>query len=272
MRKLLDDVPCDRRLRDFLLHSWVSLLTAVAARSGKDSEEVKSYLRLAADLVWCGVPKVQAAERAEAVSQLPDLMRRVEYALASAGADAETQKKVSTRLRSLLLQIVRMPANQSPGLVFDALIAKLQEMESAIEQAGESSVNYRIPLAALRSQIVARAMALQVVEPGDIGLPDDAVASARVKAWAMGLPVGAWYRIELSGRPQLLQLAWVSPRKNYLLFSDQSGTAGLVTEPNTVALLSQQGFFKPMEYESLTDRATRSALERIQPGEATASA
>ncbi|MDE2049034.1 MAG: DUF1631 family protein, partial [Betaproteobacteria bacterium] len=257
LRKLLDDVPCDRRLRDFLLHSWVSLLSAVAARSGKDSEEVKSYLRLAADLVWCGVPKVAASERAEAVSQLPDMMRRVEYALASAGADSDTQKRVSTRLRSLLLQIVRTPANSAPDLVFDALIAKLQEMESAIEQAHESSVNYRVPLAALRSQIAARAMALQVVEPADLGMPDDAVASSRVKAWAMALPVGAWYRFELQGRPQLLQLAWVSPKKNYLLFSDQLGTAGLISEPNTVALLSQQGAFKPMEYESLTDRATR---------------
>ncbi|MDE2048599.1 MAG: hypothetical protein KGJ44_09340, partial [Betaproteobacteria bacterium] len=57
---------------------------------------------------------------------------------------------------------------------------------------------------------------------------------------------------------------WVSPKKNYLLFSDQLGTAGLISEPNTVALLSQQGAFKPMEYESLTDRATRRALERVE--------
>jgi hypothetical protein len=61
----------------------------------------------------------------------------------------------------------------------------------------------------------------------------------------------------------VLQLSWVSPQRNYLLFTDPMGTAGMITEPNTLAILSQRADFTPVEYESLTDRATRGALEKV---------
>jgi hypothetical protein len=265
MRKLLDEVPCEPRLRDFLVHSWVGVLCAVAGKHGVDSAEAKQNLRLAADLVWHGVPKSSDEERARAVSDLPELMRRVEYALADAGTAPDAQRKVSTRLRSLLLQVMRTPGAQAPSVVFDALIAKLQELESAVEQARERSVNYRIPLASLRSQIAARSLALQVLEPSDFGLDDRASAPGHLKVWAMHLPVGTWFKLDAAERLQALQLVWVSPRKNYLLLSDTSGTSGIVTEPNTLALLAERGGFKPLETEPLTNRAARNALRQLQP-------
>jgi hypothetical protein len=268
LRKLLDDVPCEPRLRDFLLRSWVNVLCTTAGKYGANSEQTKRNLRLAADLVWHGMPKAADAERARAVSDLPELMRRVELAMADVGTPPEAQRKVTTRLRSLLLQVMRTPSAQAPSVVFDALIGKLQELESAVEQARERSVNYRIPLSTLRSQIAARSLALQVLEPCDFGLDDHATAPGHLKTWAMHLPVGTWFKLDADERLQALQLVWVSPHKNYLLLSDATGTSGIVTEPNTLALLSQQGGFNPLETEPLTDRAARNALQRLQPSPA----
>jgi hypothetical protein len=218
-------------------------------------------MRLAADLVWCGVPKASMPERTEMVSELPDLMRRVEASLSDAGAPLDAQKKASTRLRGMLLQIIRSPAHQAPNVVFDTLLAKLQQFERAAIEAGEKSPNYRIPLATLRSQIASRALSLHVVEPTDLKLDPASVASHAAREWSDGLRLGSWYKVELiSGRPQLLQLAWLSPHRNYMLFAEPQGTAGMITEPNTVALLVERGQFIPVERESITERATKSAL------------
>jgi Protein of unknown function (DUF1631) len=263
LRKLTDDIPCDKRVRDFLLHSWVSVMSSVGSRHGKESAQVKQGLRLAADLVWCGVPKVTLPERTELVSTLPDLMKRVEASLADAGATVDAQKKASTRLRSTMLQIIRSPANQAPVVVFDTLLAKLQQFEQAMIEAGERSPNYRIPLATLRSQISSRALSLHVIEPTDLRLDAALVASPAAHEWAHSLKLGSWYRAEIvKGRAQLLQLAWLSPYRNYLLFSEPQGTAGMISEPNTVALMAERGMFKPVEIETVTERATRGVLQK----------
>jgi Protein of unknown function (DUF1631) len=261
LRRLTDDVPCDKRVRDFLLHSWVSVMSSVGARHGKESAQVKQGMRLAADLVWCGVPKATMPERTELVSTLPDLMKRVEASLADAGAELDAQKKASTRLRSTLLQIIRSPANQAPNVVFDALLGKLQQFEQATIEAGERSPNYRIPLATLRSQISTRALSLHVIEPMDLKLDPAIVARPAAREWANGLKLGSWYRAEIIfGRAQLLQLAWQSPYRNYLLFSEQQGTAGMISEPNTIALMVERGMFKPVEIDTVTERATKAVL------------
>lgn len=265
LRKLTDDVPCDKRLRDFLLHSWVGVVASVASNHGKDSAQVTSAMRLAADLVWCSVPKASVAERTELVSELPNMMRRVEAALGDAGAQPDAQKKASSRLRGMLLQIIRAPVHQAPNIVFDTLLAKLQQLESAATEAGERSSNYRIPLMALRSQIAARALSLQVVEPTDLKLDQNAVAGDAARKWTDTLKLGSWHRIELiKDRPQLLQLSWFSAYRNYLLFAEAQGTSGLITEPNTIALLVERGQFRPLERETLTERATKSALLAVE--------
>lgn len=261
LRKLTDDVPCDKRMRDFLLHSWVGVVASIASNHGKESAQVTAAMRLAADMIWCTVPKAAVAERTELVSELPNMMRRVEAAIANAGAQPDAQKKASTRLRGMLLQIIRAPVHQAPNIVFDTLLAKLQQLESAATEAGERSANYRIPLMALRSQIAARALSLQVVEPSDLKLDPSTVAGSAARQWTDTLKRGSWYRIELiKDRPQLLQLAWFSTYRNYLLFAEAQGTSGLITEPNTIALLVERGQFKPLERETLTERATKGAL------------
>ena len=169
-----------------------------------------------------------------------------------------------SRIRGLLLQIMRAPVSHAPDLVFDALVSKLSEMESSFEQASARSSQYRIPLAALRSQIAEKAIPLEVLEPSDVGLPDDLAASQGSRDWVSALAVGSWFHLKIGQtRRSVLQLSWVSPQRNYLLFTDPMGTAGIITEPNTLAILSQRADFTPVEYESLTDRATRTALAKI---------
>jgi hypothetical protein len=264
MRRLMDDVPCDRRLREFLLHNWVGVLSAAATAHGKDSVEVTHYRRVAIDLLWCGLPKANARERAQLVSTMPDLMTRVANGLRLSTVDEASVERNVSRIRTMLLQIMRQPVSQVPDLVFDALVSKLSEMENSFEQASAASTQYRIPLATLRAQIAAKAIPLEVLEPADLGLPDDMAASSTARTWVASLAVGSWYHLKRGeNKRSVFQLSWMSPQRNYLLFTDPMGTAGMITEPNTLAILSQRADFTPVEYESLTDRATRVALERV---------
>ena len=81
-------------------------------------------------------------------------------------------------------------------------------------------------------------------------------------AWARELPVGGWYMLEFRGRYESVQLAWHGLRRQLTLFVSPQGRAILFQQPRLAAFL-QAGLLLPAEEESLTVRATRDALAKL---------
>ena len=81
-------------------------------------------------------------------------------------------------------------------------------------------------------------------------------------AWARQLQVGSWYMLDYRNRNEAVQLAWQGLRKQLSLFVTPQGRCVLFQQQRLAAFL-QAGLLLPAQEESLTVRATRTALAKL---------
>ena len=81
-------------------------------------------------------------------------------------------------------------------------------------------------------------------------------------AWARELQVGGWYMLDYRGRNEAVQLAWLGLRKQLSMFVTPQGRCVLFQRKRLASFL-QAGLLLPAQDESLTVRATRSALAKL---------
>src|SRR5207342_533801 len=65
LRRMLNDVPVQEGVRQFLFQVWADVLATAAVRYGRQSVEIKSLKKAAAELIWSASAKVTREERAE---------------------------------------------------------------------------------------------------------------------------------------------------------------------------------------------------------------
>lgn len=81
-------------------------------------------------------------------------------------------------------------------------------------------------------------------------------------AWVADLTVGNWFRLDYRDRIEPVQLAWQGSRKQFSLFVSVQGR-GIMFQKHRLASFLQAGLLVPFEEESLTVRATRNALAKL---------
>jgi hypothetical protein len=81
-------------------------------------------------------------------------------------------------------------------------------------------------------------------------------------AWARELLVGSWYMLDYRNRNEPMQLAWQGMRRQLTLFVSPQGR-GVLFQQHRLAAFLQAGLLVPAQDESLTVRATRSAMAKI---------
>jgi hypothetical protein len=81
-------------------------------------------------------------------------------------------------------------------------------------------------------------------------------------AWARELQVGGWYMLDYRSRNEAVQLVWQGMRRQLTLFVSPHGR-GILFQQNRLAAFLQAGLLVPAQDESLTVRATRSALAKL---------
>jgi hypothetical protein len=97
---------------------------------------------------------------------------------------------------------------------------------------------------------------LEVVKEGG-SMPTPAML-----AWARELQVGSWYMLEMNGQSEPAQLAWQGLRRHLSLLVTGAGRCYLFDQQRLASYL-QAGLLLPAQDESLTVRATRTALAKI---------
>ena len=74
LRKMLNDVPVQEGVREFLFHVWADVLATTAIKLDS-TDAIREMKRAAADLIWSASAKVSRAERAEVIRRLPPLLK-----------------------------------------------------------------------------------------------------------------------------------------------------------------------------------------------------
>ncbi len=253
LRKMLADMPVDDSLRDFLFQVWADVLAVTAVREGSQAEVTRLMKRAAADLIWSAGAKGSPEERAEVIRRLPVLLKTLRDGMSHAGIAAKKQDEHIRRLNNTLAAAFTAKAAPIPRDRLEELMDRLQTLESMLPGLSDIDLDEGL----LRDISGHETEGLEVV--GEGGSPP----SPAMLAWARELPVGSWYRLQFRGRSETVQLAWAGARHQMLLFVSPQGRAVLFPLQRLAAFL-QASLMQPAQDESVTVKATRDALARLE--------
>ena len=254
LRNMLMDMPVREEIRDFLFKSWAEVLAMSAVRNGAQHAETTAFKRAAADLVWAASAKPNRADRARVIAQLPALLQRLRLGLVLVGVtgapqDAQVKLLTDTLAEAFLSKTASIPQEQ-----IEAMTRRLENLEDFIDDETLGD----IPLSAENIELLLGmdASSIHVVADDGAAVQEDMVA------WAQALPLGAWFTIEHNGASARVQYVWHSQRKQLHLFAALGGSSYLL-QLKPLAGYMQAGLLLAQEEESLTLRATRDALIRL---------
>lgn len=251
LRKMLNEVPVQEGVREFLFQIWADVLAMTAVKNGVQSDETKAMKRAAADLIWSASAKVSREERAEVIRRLPPLLKTLRDGMAGAGVTPQRQDEQIQTLNNSLAAAFTAKTAAIPDDRLDELMLRLETLEEMLPDTEvEIDESMVLDLSGHESS------GLEVVAEGG-SMPSQAMID-----WARGIQVGSWFKLDYRGRHEPVQLAWQGLRKQLSLFSSPSGRCVLFQQHRLAGFL-QAGLLVPAEDEALTVRATRNALAKL---------
>jgi len=255
MRKLLKDMPVRDEIRSFLFKVWAEVLAVAAVRQGLQHAETVTLRKTAADLVWAASAKPNRSDRTRVIQDLPQLLQRLRAGMTLLGLSvADQDAHIKTVSDTLADAFLAKTQPISPAQI-EVLARHLAELECAVNDDGLGDLPLDVDSIELLLGI--EALDLEVVANGGSN-PTPAML-----AWARELQPGAWFTLDHNGRLARVQFVWRSERKQLHLFASTEGRSYLIQAGRLAAYL-QAGLLLPQEEESLTVRATRDALTKLE--------
>ena len=252
LRRMLNEVPVQEGVRNFLFQVWADVLATSAVRYGGQSPETKTMKRAAADLIWSASAKVTREERAEVIRRLPPLLKRLREGMASANMAPERQDERISALNSALAAAFTAKA----AVISNERLQDLMERLESLEELLPGTADFEIDESLVLDLSGHESAELEVVSDGG------SMPSAPMLAWARELLIGSWYSLEYRNRHEAVQLAWHGLHRQLTLFVTPKGRCVLFQHSRLAAFL-QAGLLLPAQDEALTVKATRNALAKL---------
>lgn len=252
LRRMLNEIPVQEGIRQFLFQVWADVLATTAVRYGGQSEETKQMKRAAADLIWSAGAKVTRDERAEVIRRLPVLLKQLRDGMAAANMSTERQDEHIQALNNSLAAAFTAKAAVIPTERLSELMERLETLEELLPDAADLEIDESMVVDVSGHE----SSELEVVSEGG-SMPSPAMVS-----WARELLVGSWYMLDYRGQNEAVQLVWHGLRRQLSLFVSAGGRCILFQQQRLAAFL-QAGLLLPAQDEALTVRATRSALAKL---------
>ncbi|WP_067065239.1 DUF1631 family protein [Roseateles chitosanitabidus] len=253
LRKMLSEVPVQDGVRDFLFQIWADVLAVTGVRYGPQAEQTKAMKRAAADLIWSASAKVSREDRAEVIRRLPPLLKTLRDGMGHAGISSERQDEQIRSLNNALAAAFTAKTAAIPRERLDDLMSQLETLEAMLPSPEAGEINESL----VRDLSSHECEGLEVVAEGGTA-PTPAML-----AWAKELQVGSWYMLDYRGREEPVQLAWRGLRHHLILFVSPQGR-GVLFQLSRLAAFLQAGLILPAQDESLTVKATRNALAKLE--------
>jgi hypothetical protein len=252
LRKMLNEMPVQEEVRQFLFQVWADVLATTAVRYGAQADQTKAMKRAATEVIWSAGAKVTREERAEVLRRLPPLLKTLRDGMASAGMSPEKQDEHIQTLNNSLAAAFTAKAAIITNDRLDDLTERLESLEEMLPDADNVHIDESMVLDLSGHE----SSEIEVVGEGG-SMPTPAMVQ-----WARELQVGSWYMLDYRSRNEAVQLAWQGLRKQLSLFVTPQGRCVLFQQQRLAAFL-QAGLLLPAQEESLTVRATRTALAKL---------
>jgi hypothetical protein len=252
LRKMLADVPVRDEIREFLFKVWADVLAHSAVQTSQSSEATRALKKAATDLIWSASAKTSREERADVLMRLPPLLKLVREGMARAGLSVEKQDEHIQSLNTALAAAFSARSAAISSAHIKAMMARLDALDEVLPDIGEVELDEQT----LRDLSGQETDELEVVAEGGT-MPTPAML-----AWARELHIGSWFQLDYRGRQEPVQLAWQGLQEQLMLFVTPHGR-GVLFQLHRLAAFLQAGLLVPVEDESLTTRATREALAKL---------
>ena len=254
LRKQLNDMPVRDDIRDFLFKVWAEVL-AVASIKFEGKPDIMAMLKsTASDLLWAASAKPSRAERAQVIAQLPNLLTRLRKGMAMLGMDTASQDQQIKRISDILADAFMSRTETIPADQLAEVTRNLSSLEDFLPEDGVGDLDLDQDSIEMITGVDASHIVV-IAQGGE-------AASQAMRAWALELQLGAWFRLDHNNNPCQVQFAWRSNRGQLYLFATAQQQCFLIQTARVASYL-QAGLLVPVEEESLTVRATRAALEKL---------
>jgi hypothetical protein len=255
LRNMLKDIPVRDEIRTFLFKVWAEVLAVSAVRKGPKDTETVALKKAAADLVWSASAKPNRNDRARVIQDLPQLLQRLRSGMNLLGMPQADQDAHIKIVSDTMADAFMAKTQAIPQAQIDAMTQRLANLEDFVSEDGLGD----LPLDAesIEMMLGIDASTIDVVTNGG-SKPTPAMV-----AWAQELQPGSWFTLDHNGKVTQVQFVWRSDRKHLNLFASGEGHSYLIQAGRLAAYL-QAGLLLPQEEETLTVRATREALTRLE--------
>lgn len=254
LRRLLGTAPVHEGLRTFLFQVWVEVMAQSAVAYGAQDGRAMRLRQLAADLLWAASAKATRHERAEVIARVPGLMAQLKEGLALIGRDAVAQERAVQPVSEALAAAF---VSRTPAIDADWIASFARDLGRLETVWADSDDPVPLDRDSLEVLLERDASDLTVLPDAEAPVP------AHLLAWAAALPLGAWFTLEHHGAKVVVQLAWLSPRRQLYLWATGSRQAFLL-QRGRVAKSLKSGVLRAAQAEPLTRQATRQALDQLQ--------
>jgi hypothetical protein len=254
LRKMLNDMPVREEIREFLFKVWAEVLAIGALRYGPQDEQTVTLKRAASDLVWAASAKPNRNDRTRVIQDLPKLLQRLRHGMTLLGIVGETQEAHIKTIGVTLSDAFMSKTEAIPQAKIEAMARRLANLEDFVSDEGATD----LPLDAASIELLlgVDAASIEVVPDAGTRVSEDMLA------WAHELQVGNWFMLDHNDRVSQVQFVWRSERKQLHLFASSDGRSFLI-QVGRLASYLQAGLLVPAEEETLTVRATREALAKL---------
>jgi hypothetical protein len=248
-------MPVRDEIREFLFKVWAEVLAVSAVRKGPRHTETLELKKLAADLVWAASAKPNRADRARVIQDLPKLLQKLRSSMSMLGLPPSAQEAHIRVVSDTLADAFMSKTQAIPEEQIKVMAERLERLEDFVSEDGMGD----LPLDAESIELMLGIDASTIVVVSQGG----SLPNAAMLAWAQELQLGAWFTLDHNDRVIQVQLLWRSERKHLHLFASTDGRSYLIQAGRLAAYL-QAGLLLPQEEETLTVRATRDALGKLE--------
>jgi Protein of unknown function (DUF1631) len=255
MRNMLNEMPVRESIREFLFKIWAEVLAVAAMKNGAQHAETITLKQAAADLVWASSAKPNRTDRARVIADLPKLLQLLRLGMSMLGLSAADQDHELKTISDTLADAFMSKTDAISMERIDAMAKRLANLEDFLSDQDVGDLP--LDMDSLVTMIGLDAADIEVITDGG-SHPTDAM-----RAWVGELQLGNWFSLDHNGKVNQVQFAWCSERKQLHLFAAADGRNFLIQARRLAAYL-QAGLLVPTEEESLTVRATRDALAKLE--------
>lgn len=255
MRNMLKDMPVREEVREFLFKVWAEVLAMAAVRKGPQHVETLGFKKAATDLVWAASAKPNRSDRARVIQDLPPLLQKLRAGMSLLGVAPSVQESHIKQVSDTLADAFLSKTQAIPNEQIAAMAERLANLEDFVSD--DAMGDLPLDAQSIEMMLGLDASTIDVVTDGG------SKPSVAMQAWAQELQLGAWFTLDHNAKVTQVQFVWRSERKHLNLFAATSGHSYLIQAGRLAAYL-QAGLLFPQEEETLTVRATRDALGKLE--------